>query len=166
MSYINLPFIAAEAIAKEDENFAFRAYLKSKDDEEVDKLTQPLGSKYTKAIDCTQCGNCCKTYMVSVDDNDIEKLAKGLQISIADCKAQYIEGSNETGDYFMNSIPCKLLKNNKCTVYEHRPVTCAEFPHVHKPFFTSRLLQMISNYGVCPIVYHVMEDLKKQYAFI
>jgi uncharacterized protein len=165
MSYINLPFIAAEAVAREKEHMAFRSFLKGKDGKEVDKLVIPLGEKYTQAIDCTQCGNCCKKYMISIDKNDIEKLARGLHITVDACKEKYVEGSDESDTYLMNAIPCKLLKDNKCTVYEHRPETCAEFPHVDKPGFTSRLFQMIDAYGVCPIVYHVMEDLKKEYRF-
>ena len=162
---INLPFIAKQAIDKEDENYTFRIFLKNKSTYEVDKKIKPIADYYTKEIDCTACGNCCNKIMISVDNTEIKNLAKALNEDFTTCKNKYFEHSNDSDAIMINAIPCHFLKDKKCSVYESRPSACDSFPHVHLPQFTSRLYSMIDGYGVCPIIYHSMEALKREYNF-
>ncbi len=163
---INLPFIAQEAIDKDDENYNFRIFLKQKDPKMVDRKMQPIGKYFTEKIDCTACGNCCKNIMISVDEGEVKKIANALQEDFSSCKNKYFEHSNDSDAILINAIPCHFLKENKCTVYENRPSACASFPHVHLPNFTSRLFSMLDGYGICPIIYHSMEALKKELKFL
>lgn len=163
---INLPFIAQEAIDKEDENYNFRIFLKNKDPEMVDRKMLPIGKYFTENIDCTACGNCCKNIMISVNDAEVKNIATALQQDFRICKNTYFEHSNESDAILINAIPCHFLTENKCTVYENRPSACASFPHVHLPHFTSRLFSMVDGYGICPIIYHSMEALKKELNFL
>jgi uncharacterized protein len=163
---INLPFIAQEAIDKEDENISFRAFLKNKDAALVDEKMLPIGKYFTEKIDCTACGNCCKNIMISVDNNEAQKIASALQQDFATCKNKYFDHSNDSEAILINAIPCHFLKEKKCTVYESRPSACASFPHVHLPNFTSRLFSMLDGYGICPIIYHSMEELKREFNFL
>jgi uncharacterized protein len=163
---INLPFIAQEAIDKEEENMAFRTFLKMQDSKEVDKKILPIGKYFTEKIDCTACGNCCKNIMISVDNEEVKKIATALNQEVDTCKKNYFDFSNDSDNILINAIPCHFLKEKKCTIYESRPSTCASFPHVHLPNFTSRLFSMIDGYRVCPIIYHSMEALKKEYNFL
>ena len=96
---------------------------------------------------------------------DTKNLSQHLNISEEDFKKKYVETSAE-GEHVFNAIPCHFLHENKCTVYEARPHDCREFPHLHKPGFVFRLFSMIDNYGRCPIVFNVMEALKKSLRFI
>ena len=162
---INLPFIAQQAIDKEDENYSFRIFLKGKSTHEVDDKIKPFATYYTKEIDCTACGNCCKNIMISVDENEIEKIANALQQEKSICKQKYFDSSEHSDAILMNAIPCHFLKDKKCTIYESRPSACASFPHLDKPHFISRLYSMIDGYGICPIIYHSLEALKKAYNF-
>jgi uncharacterized protein len=163
---INLPFIAQEAIDKEEENMAFRTFLKGKDSKKVDEKMLPIGAYFTEKIDCTVCGNCCKNIMISVDDAEVKKIATALQQNFTTCKNKYFDSSNDSDTILINAIPCHFLKEKKCTIYESRPSACASFPHVHLPNFTGRLYSMLDGYGVCPIIYHSMEALKKEYNFL
>jgi uncharacterized protein len=165
MNLIDLPFIAKQAAEKEEENMAFRQFLKQKSSEEVDEKILPIGAHFTAAIDCTLCGNCCKNIMISVDDAEVKKIATALKQDVQVCKQKYFESSTESDAILINAIPCHFLANDKCTVYESRPSACASFPHVHLPSFTSRLYSMLDGYGICPIIYHSMEALKEVYNF-
>ena len=62
----------------------------------------------------------------------------------------------------MNKIPCHFLHENKCTVYEARPTECREFPGLHKPGFIKRSFATFMHYGRCPIIFNVIEALKKE----
>jgi uncharacterized protein len=165
MQLINLNFIAQEAIEKENENIRFRSFLKQKDSTYVDEAVAPIAEHFTKAIDCTACGNCCKNIMISVDDVEINNIANALNEDVKTCKLKYFDSSTESDMILINAIPCHFLKDNKCTVYANRPSACSSFPHLDLPNFTSRLFSMLDGYGVCPIIYHTMEELKAWFDF-
>lgn len=157
--------IRAAAQEKEAENQSFRTFLQSMDSDDVDVLVQELDSIITPQIDCTACGNCCRSLMINVIPEEITRLAGHLNQTEAAIKEQYIEtGSNESL-MIINTIPCHFLKNNCCTIYEHRFAECREFPGLHNPKFTKRLFATLSHYGRCPIIYNVIEEMKTRLKF-
>ena len=153
--------IAAE---KEVENDMFRIFLKQQDGEQIDSIVHKLNDEITPEIDCTQCGNCCKSLMINVTSEEMASLATHLQISLADVKEKYIEES-EQGQMIINTIPCHFLSGTTCSIYEHRFTECREFPHLHKPHFTGRLFGTLMYYAMCPIIFNVVEELKKTLGF-
>ena len=153
--------IAAE---KETENDRFRIFLKQLDGEQIDTIVHKLNAGISAQIDCTQCGNCCKSLMINVTGEDVKALATHLQISQADVKEKYIEESGQ-GEMIINTIPCHFLRGTTCSIYEHRFTDCREFPHLHKPHFTGRLFGTLMNYAMCPIIFNVVEKLKEKLDF-
>ena len=161
----NLHTIKQHAAEREDENYHFRTFLKGRDEDVIDEKVYQLNNIISPKIDCTQCGNCCRTYMISLDKKDVERLSSHLNIDKKDFSEKYLETSQEETMQVFNKIPCHFLHENKCTVYEGRPDDCRDFPHLHKPGFTKRIFSMISYYAICPIVYNVMEELKMETGF-
>jgi len=160
MVLTDLNIIAQEAIIKEEENFRFREILKSKSSDAIDERVFQLNESISSQIDCTKCGNCCKSLMINIDNKDTERLAPHLHLSTKEFEEKYIEKSSEGTLAVMNSIPCHFLHENKCTVYAARPEECREFPGLHRKDFTARLFATFMHYGRCPIVYNVIEALK------
>lgn len=154
--------IAAE---KDEENLAFKDFLKNQPPASVDKLVHQLNEQVSALIDCTTCGNCCRSLMINITQNDVARLGMGIGKTVAEIKQTFTETSGE-GDMIMKEMPCHFLAGNKCTVYEHRFTECREFPHLHKPGFTNRLFGTMMNYAICPIVFNVVEQLKKETGFI
>ncbi|HCL05226.1 MAG TPA: hypothetical protein DHW64_04335 [Chitinophagaceae bacterium] len=127
----------------------------------VDSLVQQLNNEISPKIDCTKCGNCCKTLMINVSEQEADHLSQHLQLNRTDFDEQYLEkGSN--GMMLMNSIPCSFLSNNKCNVYEYRFEGCREFPAMHLPGFSKRLFTTLMHYGRCPIIFNIVEEMKEQ----
>lgn len=155
--------IATYSKINEEENYSFRAYLKGQRGEKIDKLVKELNDKIASQIDCTKCGNCCRHLMVTVEDEAIERLSKRLNLSEAAFRKSFIEVTEE--NQVFNTIPCHFLEDSKCTVYAERPGTCREFPYLDKPGFTQRLFSIISHCSICPIVFNVVEALKKNSGF-
>ena len=58
------------------------------------------------------------------------------------------------------TVPCPFLKENVCSVYEDRPKACRDFPYLHEPGFRTRMITLIENTALCPIVYNTCEQLK------
>jgi Fe-S-cluster containining protein len=64
------------------------------------------------------------------------------------------------------STPCPFLKDNRCSVYEERPADCKSYPYLYEPAFASRTIGMIERTSTCPIVFEVMEELKRETGFL
>ncbi|MEO5894037.1 MAG: YkgJ family cysteine cluster protein [Ferruginibacter sp.] len=156
--------IRLAAAENEAENDAFRIFLKQQDKEWIDSIVHRLNDEVTPQIDCTQCGNCCRSLIIGVTGEETVPVANHLQISVASFKQKYIEES-EQGEMVMNTIPCHFLNGTICAVYEHRFEPCRDFPHLHKPNFTSRLFGTLMYYEICPIIFNVVEKLKVESGF-
>ncbi len=159
----NLEVIGAMAEAREEENAQFKDFLKRQDAEAIDTLVFELNKKIESQVDCTKCGNCCRTLMINVEQKEADDLQQYLDISKNEFESKYVEKS-ESGMMVVNTIPCHFLSENKCTVYEHRFADCRNFPNLHLPGFTKRLFATFMHYGRCPIIYNVVEELKRKYS--
>ncbi len=155
----NPDIIARLAKERESENDAFREYLKQQDSKLVDATVHRLNEQVTPQIDCTQCGACCRQLMINVTEPDAERMAGHLQLTSEQFKSQYVECGSQM--MIINTIPCHFLKENKCSAYESRFSECREFPHLHKNNFISRLFGTLVHYAMCPIIFNVVEQLKK-----
>lgn len=146
------------------ENDAFRTFLSTHDEKEIDTLVARLNTEIAPQIDCTACGNCCKSLMVNINEAEATNLAAHLQLSRESFDTKYIEkGGN--GMMLLNAIPCHFLNDNKCTVYEHRFEGCKEFPALHLPGFKRRAFTTFMHYDRCPIIFNVVERLKAELNF-
>jgi uncharacterized protein len=161
---IDLEKIKQLAAERENENDSFRFYLKQQDSRQIDGIVHQLNNNIAPQIDCTSCGNCCKSFMINVTPQEADDLARHLQTTVGSLKEKYIEESSQ-GQMIINKIPCHFLENTRCSIYEHRFTECREFPHLHKDNFTSRLFGIMMYYAVCPIIFNVVEELKEKLLF-
>lgn len=159
MYQTDLQYIAAEATDKEEENDHFLRFMSRQDGTTTDALVHEFNDRISAAIDCTQCGNCCKTLVINVTDEEKTALGHHLKMSQEEVNERYIETSLQ-GRHFMNTIPCAFLSGSMCSIYEHRFTECRDFPHLHKNGFKERLSGTLMHYGRCPIIYNTIEELK------
>lgn len=162
---MDLSKIEKLSIQKENENFKFRAFLRSLDSLEVDRVVHRLNRKVSQAIDCTECGNCCHSLVPGVTEEEITRLAALDNITPEEFDKKHLEDDKFAGTKFLKAIPCRYLEGKICSVYDLRPHECRSYPHLHKKGFVYRTLSVISNYGICPIVFNVMENLKIELNF-
>jgi Fe-S-cluster containining protein len=147
---------------REDENWDFRNWIKRDfgfDDERLMPVVRQLADEITAQIDCTQCANCCRKTVTSLDDGDVERLAAALGMSVAEVQGTYLEHDQDYGGRWQLPAPCPLLEGNLCRVYEARPTACREYPHLHDDFREASISR-INNTFLCPIVFNLVEELK------
>jgi Fe-S-cluster containining protein len=138
--------------------------VKERNSEQVDNMVFHLNETISPQISCTDCGNCCKSLMVLISDDEAGKLSTHLGQTRKTFDEQYLEkGSN--GLMIMNRMPCHFLSDNRCTVYEHRFEGCKEFPALHLRDFKNRLFTTFMHYERCPIIFNVVEHLKDEMSF-
>ncbi len=94
-------------------------------------------------------------------------LAAGLGMSKSQIVANYLGPADSRYGFpwIMRQRPCPFLKDNRCTVHDHRPASCRDYPYLDKPDFTSRTLRMVDRISECPAVLEVWEELKQATGF-
>jgi Fe-S-cluster containining protein len=161
----DLQKIATLAKAKDEENWYFRTYLKNldMDIEEIDKIVHKINNEISSKIDCTKCSNCCRKIRPVLDEADVAKFSKGLNIEESEFKDKFVvQDEEEENKYNFNNLPCPFLKEGICANYQNRPKDCESYPHLHKEEFVFRLSNVIYQYDICPIVFNVYEILKNE----
>jgi Fe-S-cluster containining protein len=155
--------LAKLAEERVDANWKFRAFLKGGDlgIDELDAIVHRHYEEVSAQIDCCECGNCCRESRPLLQQDDVTTLARGLNIS-REVLTKRMLITDEDGDIVFNKSPCPLLTGNLCSEYEHRPNDCRSFPHLHKDEFVFRLIGVVHNCSVCPIVFNVYERLKDE----
>ena len=149
------------ASEKEDENYKFRRYLKGCDSDRIDDIVHSLYDKISSEIDCSQCRNCCKVSNPVFKEYELDRAAEHLNLTIEELKEKYDIEKVEIYNMIRKDI-CSFLEDNKCILENNKPEPCKNFPHIQKEGFVFRLLDVIQNTEICPIVYNVYEELKKR----
>lgn len=149
---------------KEDENWAFRNFLKRYDVpiEKLDGMVHQLYRYVASRLDCTACANCCRCFSPILEKEDIQRLSAHMGLSIPQFIERFLSQNSGDDVYLVKNQPCPFLKGNLCSQYDLRPEGCVSFPHLDKDDFIFRLTNVVNNYAVCPIVYNVFEMLKSE----
>lgn len=160
--------IRARAAARQD---AFEAMAEAIDfddtlpDAALDALVEDIAAPIAAAIDCTQCGNCCRSLDVCLVPSDLEPLSQALHIPISEVRARYVDepAGRAQGEWaLLPAHPCPLLRGNLCSIYAHRPHACRVYPQF-TPDFRYNLDDTIEGAASCPIIYNVLEALVERF---
>jgi hypothetical protein len=152
-----------QATAKKSENKKFLDKLKKQKPKDLDIICNQYHEEVFENIDCLKCANCCSSTGPLFLDKDIDRLAKHLRIRPSEFTENYLR-IDEDNDYVFKSVPCSFLGTDKyCSVYESRPNACREFPHTQQRNMAQKMSITYLNTMICPAVYLVVEELKKQY---
>ena len=165
MGKINTQFkvILDKAQVEQAETRVFFERVKKKKPRDLDAKIHDLHQKTFKKIDCLACANCCSTTSPIFRDVDIKRLSKHLKMKESQFVSAYLK-MDEESDYVLQQSPCAFLGNdNKCSVYEHRPLACREYPHTDRKNMIQILEITEKNTLVCPAVATIFEELKKGY---
>jgi len=149
---------------KERENWKFRSHLKGCDlsPKELDALVRRLNAQVSSKIDCSACRNCCRELGPALEAEDTARLAEAEHMTPDEFVRKYQFRSGTEGKLVTEQRPCPFLSGNACRHHDIRPRGCVEFPYLDKPEFTTRLITVVSNVSLCPIVYNVYELLKDE----
>jgi len=152
---------------KRPENDRFRKHLKTH--VYVVRKFKILAAEVENAIDCKECGNCCRVANTPITPRDSQKLAKFLGMSLDEFRRDYTTHDDEDGVILKREEGkgCVFLEGNICSVYEGRPVNCELFPHMVKGdgSIPARMWQFIDRATYCPICYNTLEAWKKEVEF-
>ncbi len=149
--------------AKQIENIFFKKHLRPFASAVVDDKIHRLYLHFSKVIDCLSCANCCKRLEPGLESEEVERLAAAHKQEVEKFKQQFVAFDGES--LYLKTKPCMFLNGCACSIYEQRPSACAEYPHLDKQDMKYRKT-MWENYGICPIVFNVIEELKSETGFL
>ena len=137
--------------------------FKKKKPKFVDELFEDLHNKAFKSIDCLSCANCCKTTSPIFRDVDIKRIAKRFRVNEMQFISTYLR-IDEDRDYVLKTSPCTFLgADNKCDIYEDRPLACREYPHTNRKNMSQILDLTLKNSEICPAVARIVEEIKEKH---
>jgi len=137
--------------------------FKKKKPKFVDELFEDLHNKAFKSIDCLSCANCCKTTSPIFRDVDIKRIAKRFRVNEMQFISTYLR-IDEDRDYVLKTSPCTFLgADNKCDIYEDRPLACREYPHTNRKNMSQILELTLKNSEICPAVARIVEEIKEKH---
>jgi uncharacterized protein len=149
-----------------DENQRFRAWMKRHNF--VERRFKAIAQDVEDAVDCTTCANCCRVATTQINDRDAEALARHLGMKLADFfRDCTVETPDEGRILRRDANGCIFLDGNLCSVYEARPHTCQQFPHLLRGAgsLLSRMWHMADRAVYCPIVFNTLEQFKNETGF-
>ncbi len=149
--------------AKADENLAFRRYLSVR--RHADTPFQIVASEVQRQMDCTACANCCRHSVVSIRNLEVENIARHLGIAPEAVARLYTvpDPDAPAARILRNSGEgCVFLDGNLCMIYEARPKTCRDFPHlaVGTHSLGGRPSSLARWAALCPIIFNALEEYK------
>ncbi|MBI9098932.1 MAG: YkgJ family cysteine cluster protein [Spirochaetaceae bacterium] len=141
----------------------FIRLLKKVKSSELDALCGKFHTLFAGEINCLDCANCCRGTGPLLKNRDISRLSKSMKMKTGQFVENYLV-TDEEGDMIFKELPCPFIdKKNYCIVYEDRPAACRDYPHTDRRNMRKYLKPTLENYRICPIVYLVIEELKKTF---
>ena len=136
----------------------FRKWKQAKPKDLDQKFHKEHISEFKK-MDCLTCANCCKTTSPIFRDADIRRIAKHLRIKESHLIQNYLK-MDEESDYVLQKSPCTFLgTDNKCAIYEVRPLACREYPHTNRKNMFQILELTAENTLICPAVARIVKTI-------
>lgn len=161
--------VAFYAKKAEKQNYRFRSWLKGNvNPEDLDKQFLRLHEEFFSGYDCSRCRNCCKQYPGGISEEDLEKDASLLHMSVEEFKEKYLVESDDPDSlkYITKHTPCDFLTpEGVCLLEENKPKDCLDYPYTNRPDRMESLLSFLDAVSVCPVAYEICERLKEHYHF-
>ncbi|MCU0415810.1 MAG: YkgJ family cysteine cluster protein [Cytophagaceae bacterium] len=130
----------------------FLQLIRSITSSELDALSQPIVQKVYQSYDCASCGRCCSVLNPPFTQKDSATIAPIIDLPIDVFESKYLRDIGHDQIKVMQCTPCTFLEGTLCKVYENRPASCADYPHLHHAGIKYRIRSVIKNKNICPMV--------------
>jgi len=159
---MNLESFHSNSKLKRKENKKFFRDLKRINSKKLDHIIYSLHQNEFECTDCLKCANCCTNTGPLFTDKDISRISRFLKIKPSLFTDKFLR-LDEDQDYVLKKLPCFfLMQDNRCSIYDVRPKACREFPHTDRIKQKQLLSLTQKNTEVCPAVFNIIENLKKE----
>lgn len=142
-----------------DKRKLFKKFLERADEARLIRQLPSLHEEAFATINCLDCANCCKNHSPTFKTPDIKRISKFLGLKETELIEKYLR-LDEDNDFVVKQSPCAFLNtDNTCRIYDVRPSDCARYPYTDEDVFIKRKQLTLTNSGVCPAVFSILEKL-------
>jgi Fe-S-cluster containining protein len=129
----------------------------------LDKAFRKANDEAFAHINCLECANCCRIAQPVFEMPDIKRIARHFEMTPEGFIKKYLKADPEY-EYFTKKLPCTFLGNdNKCTIYEIRPMGCRTYPPAKLRLSPEQLDVIHDNAGICPAVNEMIDKIRLQF---
>jgi uncharacterized protein len=137
--------------------------LKTRTPKSLDETFHAAHQEVFENTDCLTCANCCKTTSPIFYQRDIDRAARALRLKPGVFIEKYLR-IDEDQDHVLRVAPCPFLgHDNFCSIYEHRPQACREYPHTNRKRMHQILDLTYRNTLICPAVQKIADMVRATY---
>jgi Fe-S-cluster containining protein len=128
----------------------------------LDKMTVALEPEVWKEVDCLTCANCCKTMTPTYTKQDIKRISAHFNQTPKEFMDKWLIYEKKDKDWQNKKQPCQFLNltDNKCSIYEIRPLDCSGFPHLPRKKMIDYMHVHKQNIEYCPATYKLVEKMQ------
>lgn len=129
----------------------------------LDKAFKAVNDEVFAHTNCLECANCCRIAQPVFESVDVRRIARHLGMTSDSFIKTYLKPDPEY-EYFTKKLPCTFLgDDNKCTIYEVRPMGCRTYPPAKLRLSPEQLDVIYENIGICPAVSEMVDKIKVQF---
>ena len=155
--------IKIKAKAEKRENKKLFDHFKNNKPKGLDKAFKHVNDEVFAHINCLECANCCRIAQPVFEKPDIKRISKHFGISSRAFVRKYLKPDPDYG-YFTKKLPCVFLgDDNKCTIYEIRPMGCRTYPPAKLRLSPEQLDVLHDNIGICPAMSEMVDKIKERF---
>ena len=127
----------------------------------LNEMAYNLDREVFSRISCLECANCCRTTPALLTEKDIKRIATYLGIPAYQFRRRYVL-RDLNGELCFRKVPCVFLEeDNRCAVYEVRPASCRDYPHLSSGSFLQRKRLHKANLSICPAAFEIIRQMEK-----
>jgi Fe-S-cluster containining protein len=157
--------IVAAAKAKEKDIIKKMQHLAKFRRNGFDGIVARYHEEVFKKIDCLECGACCRAIGPRFRDKDIRILSKEMGLTPKAFVAEYLKPDVDEEFHVLETLPCPFLNesDNSCAEYDHRPLSCEEFPYTNTHNVQRHLVRLGHSAMFCPAAALIVEKIIAEY---
>jgi hypothetical protein len=142
----------------------FITKIENKPPKNLDAISVSIEKEVWAETDCLSCANCCKSMTPTFTNKDMKRIAAHLNMTVAAFKDKWLMFEKKDKDWVNKKQPCQFLnlKDNKCSIYEVRPESCADFPHLTRKGLHQYIHIFKQNIEYCPATYKMVEKMMER----
>jgi len=130
----------------------------------IDKATAIAEKEIWEEVDCLSCANCCKKMTPTFTKQDLKRISAHFNETPEEFRKKWLV-KDKNKDLVNKKQPCQFLnlEDNKCSIYEIRPVDCSGFPHLSKKKWSEYAHVHKQNIEYCPATFKLVEKMVVQF---
>ncbi len=125
-----------------------------------DAIVHQFHDEVFESVSCVDCGLCCKNLGPIFRNTDVKHICAYIGMKEKAFHEQFLEQDPDGVGFMLRSLPCPFQsEDNSCEIYEHRTLSCVNFPHTKSINIQRKLVGLALDSLFCPAAFLICEKI-------